>query len=204
LLVAGWSDDFQALNVPSLWEDYNPQGVGSVSVSGSILTISVPRDTVDRFRGLFSVRALPHPEFEILVKLKWNVPGFGVVECLLAKDITMAYRYYFYYYGGYGYYLAKIIGGSWTGLASYSLVNNAPAGFEYWRFRYRRGLMVWERSTAGEYGPWTRLARVSDRALTPPFRLALVVLTTKSAPAGSTSYLYVDWVKVSHRLPHTL
>ena len=207
--IIGWSDDFEALNVPSLWEDYNPQGVGSISVSDSSLTISVPKNSVDRFRGLFSKKGLTYPEFEVLIKLRWNVPNGGSVEIQFNKDFERLVSanlnmYYFYYYGGYRYYCAKIINGAWKQLGLYDMLNNNPTDFEYWRIRYRRGLMVWDRSTISENGPWTRFARFIDRSLSPPFRLALVVMIRRDAPASSTSFLYVDWVKVMRLLPYSI
>lgn len=204
--IAGWTEDFGTLNY-DWWDDYNPLGVGSISIAGSVLTISVPRDGVDRYRGLYAKRALNWTGFEILTKIKWNVPAAGIIQVELNKDfesgviIAQCYRYYFYYYGASAYYVAKTIGGVFTQLGTYALLNNAPVAFEYWRMRYRKGLMTWDRSTVSEDGPWTRFVKATDKRLIPPFRLALICVDRATAPALSTSYLYVDWVKVSKILP---
>ena len=198
--IIGWGDDFQTLNIPQLWEDYNPQDAGDISVSEGILIISVPRDTVERFRGLFSIRGLTHPEFEVAAKLRWSVPTGGEARLVFSKGFGLENMYYIYYYGGSRYYMSRVVGGAVRVLASYDLRNDSPPDFEYWRFRYRRGLMVWDRSTVSEYGPWTRFARVTDRSLAPPFRLALVSNIRATSPAGSVSYMYVDWVKVNQKL----
>jgi len=160
---------------------------GSITISNSILTIAVVSDGTNwKAYGIKSNISLPVLH-EVIAKVKWTYASEH--ESYILDKYTDESNWQGMGYTGYydAYHLRAVISGT-TYDTGYTLSNDNPANYEWWKIRFDGSYETVFRSTDGV--SWTQLVSRNTNIFTSGFNAGI-----RDAVKGtSTSYFYIDYI----------
>jgi hypothetical protein len=167
----------------------------TVTLSSSNITVSVS-DGLLIFAGasdgstwvgytLKSTTMLPNLH-EIIARVKWSMTS-DATAVILNNYSSTAYQQFYYNSAWKAYFLRTYIQGVYY-FTSFSMLNDNPANFEYWKLRYNGSYLSAHRSLNG--ADWAELLARNTNIITSGFTAGVQQVVRGT----TTNYYYVDYV----------
>jgi hypothetical protein len=180
-------DDFSGTSLNTTkWTVVSSSSNVTVSVSNGLLTFAgASGGSTWKEYTLKSTTVLPDLN-EIIARVKWSMTS-NATAVILNHHNSTAYQQFYYNSVWKAYYLRTYIQGVYY-YTSFSMANDNPANFEYWKLRYNGSYLSAHRSLNG--ADWTILLARNTNIITTNFTAGI----SETVQGTTINYYYVDYI----------